>query len=113
MTSQEWLDKARRGKLALIQLIQDFHPALPHTVELPMTITAPRAEEMRQRIVKHMAKDYDPVALFNKALDASDVSTVTSVLNRAWFGVPESLDCWSMTGFKEAVDLLDEPPEDV
>jgi len=45
-------------------------------------------------------------------LDAQDISKAMKLLNDAWFGVPESTDCWQIYGFKEAVDLLDDPPEE-
>ena len=34
-----------------------------------------------------------------------------SLLNSAWFGVPESTQCWKLEGFKEAIDLLEDPPD--
>lgn len=32
-------------------------------------------------------------------------------MSETWFGVPESTLCWQIQGFKEACDLLDDPPE--
>lgn len=59
----------------------------------------------------------------NKALESrEDLSSLVSTYHPsrhstnpifdAWFGVPESTSCWSIPGFGQAVDLLDDPPED-
>jgi hypothetical protein len=76
-------------------------------------ITAPAAEraceEVRQRIKDQ--NDSDPLERFDTALEAGDWRTVYSLLDQAWFGVPETTSCWRIDGFTQAVDLMDDPPD--
>jgi hypothetical protein len=80
-----------------------------------LEITAPNAEVARQTVVKHMLMNGecqgDPVKRLEVALAVGNIGEINSILNRAWFGVPESTSCWNIRGFKEAVDLMDDPPE--
>lgn len=83
-------------------------------VDVPsMPITAPNAE-MACREIRHdiRAKEpSDPLSRWDKALSDGDVGEIMSLLDGAWFGVPESTDCWNIPGFAVAVNLLDDPPE--
>ncbi len=83
---------------------------------MPVAITAPMAEVacsvVRDRIREEKV-DMDPVAAFDVALTDGNVDATVELLNGAWFGVPESTSCWRLTGFKEAVGLLDDPPDDL
>jgi len=121
MTREDWLARFNQHKEVLTSFVAGWHPrsilyGKQENVELP--ITAPNAEiaceEARSQI--------GPVDVFkkwSKAVQEQDADTLSQMLSSAWFGVPESTSCWQITGFKEAVDLLDdpieydEPPEDM
>ena len=88
-----------------------------------MTITAPNAEQaahaVRRAIANEEADKPSPLERFDKALQDKNIGEINSLLNEinsllnsAWSGVPESTSCWRIPGFKEAVDLMDDLPEE-
>ena len=108
MTSTEWLDKARLYAPQLRELLKDFHPSQPRKAIGP--ITAPQAEdacEIVRRSIAAKKPNINPVVEFNKALAASDIAAVNSLLNEAWFGLPETTACWRVPGFNEAIELME------
>ena len=132
MTSSEWMTKVRDNEQDLLNLIRDWHPVSRITnhrgtefvavdgdlIEInkpAMTITAPNVERVcanvRKHIIKNEAGKADPTDRFKEAMANSDVSSIMSLLSSAWFGVPESTDCWQIPGFSTACDLMDDPPE--
>jgi len=115
MTKAEWLAKVEEKQELLKSLIANYHPRLPHKPRHELEITAPNAEMARQTVVKEMLLSGecqgDPVKRFEVALATEDIGELMSILNRTWFGVPESTSCWNISGFSEAVDLMDDPPE--
>ena len=115
MTTTEWLAKANEHSDSLRSLISNYHPRLPNRPRHALKITAPGPEAVRQEIVKQMLLDgecqSDPVKRFDVALATGYVGELLSILDRAWFGVPESTSCWNIRGFSTAVDLLDDPPD--
>lgn len=80
-------------------------------------ITAAGAEfacaQIRKKLTQEQAGELDPVVRFDAALTAGDFAVLNKLLSDAWFGVPESTSCWQIRGFAAAVDLMDDPPEDV
>lgn len=118
MNKQDWLEQARQHNSELRSLIIHFHPSYPGQSEAvkEMKITAPNVEGARLHVVDHILANDDlptnPVQEFDAGLAKGDVGTVYSILNKTWFGVPESTDCWGLKGFAEAVDLLEDPPEE-
>ena len=64
---------------------------------------------MRNQIRKESPDD--PLVAWDKAVASGDIGQIMSLLNSAWFGVPEATECWNIPGFKIAVDLLDDPPD--
>jgi hypothetical protein len=113
MLPEAWLEKVEHHQEALRGLISLYHPSSKQRDPEPMTITAPAAEEACERIRKAIRRDdpQPPVLKFDIALRTKDHATLMRLLNEAWFGVPESRNCWGIYGFSEAVDLLDDPPE--
>lgn len=114
MTTAQWLARAREHGEVLTDLVRTWHPLRRPDYIGDVTISAQAAEQgcaiVRREVV---AKgEGDPVKRFVLALASGDVSAVSTLLSEAWFGVPESRDCWGIRGFSEAVDLLDDPPED-
>lgn len=114
MTEAQWIKTANRHKLVLRQLIENYHPN-SHFFNTGGIgpITAAGAEAARQNIVKQIQEligSEAPLAKFDLALKKKDFSTLYTLLNDAWMGVPESRNCWSIVGFKEAVALLEDPP---
>jgi len=113
MTRSRWLERVSEHKEALRQLIADYHPSSNKKAP-PMVITAPSAEAACETIRTEIrAKESgDPVEWWDKAVVDGDVSTLNNLLNGAWFGVPESTECWDIPGFAVACALMDDlPPE--
>jgi hypothetical protein len=101
----EWLSYAERH----------YHPSSKgYGRQWGMKITAPLAEAACQTIRGSIQRkeQADPVERFAQALEDKDVAKINSLLNSAWFGVPESTDSWGIEGFREAVELLEDLPEE-
>lgn len=118
MTEREWMEQAAQNRDVLRELIAVYHPSshARNPQFWKVQITAPNAEHalnapggIRDQIRAEVPED--PAQLFDTALSAGDFDTTYSLLNGAWFGVPESTSCWMIRGFKEAVELLEDPPE--
>lgn len=112
MTTTEWLAQASRDEDRLVQLLRAYHPAARgEKRELPITagLTEAYVQTVRRSIAE---KGGDPVAQFREGLLQGKVGRLMNLLNGAWFGVPESTDCWAVPGFREAVALLEDPPDD-
>ena len=95
--------------------MRNYHPGVMKAEQLSdFEITAPGAEAasvvIRERIAAE-TKGRDILAEFDRAVEREDIQALYSILNSAWFGVPESTSCWQIPGFKVAVSLLDDPPE--
>lgn len=121
MTKQEWLAEVQGSKADLLSLVEVYHPA-SHRVdarksERGVLITAPSVEVACRSIRENIAHEEidlaQPQDRFLAALKQENWKTIYSLLDSAWFGVPESTECWQIKGFAKAVDLLDDPPEDV
>lgn len=135
MTKQEWLEKVNENKDVLRQLVANWHPSARRPVaiqreavvltdgsavavdvaEAHMPITAPAAEQACQQVRTMLRRDEpgDPLERWDKAVGDGDVGELNTLLSGAWFGVPESTSCWSIAGFAEAVDLMDDLPEEM
>lgn len=127
MTTKEWIEQARENAIPLRELLQGYHPRSNYRpkglmievagedveVELRHPITAPNAERACEAVREEIRKKEgdDPLVEFDSALATEDIGKLTCLLNEAWFGVPESTSCWRIPGFHEAVELLDDPPE--
>ena len=112
MTQVEWLEKARSNQDVLRSLVAEYHPSAG-AARHEMEITAPNAELACERARASIAKrePQDPVQRLNVALAIGNIGEIIHVLDCAWFGVPESTSCWQINGFKEAVALLEDAPE--
>lgn len=116
MTSNKWIEKARANAAALRNLIASYHPAAtPIVRSTKLPITAPNAEMACDRVRKQIqaTAPSNPIHRFDVAMDAGDIPSLLLLLDEAWFGVPESTACWGITGFREAVELMEDPPEDL
>ena len=120
MTSQEWLEIATDNAPQLRKLLEEYHPISQGMItraDLPyMPITAPAAEQVCREIreqIKSTHPTLNPVEAFNAALAEGNVPVIITLLNQAWFGVPESTDCWKIPGFSAAVGLMDDTPDDL
>lgn len=109
----EWLQKVHDHEPALRQLVASYHPsARQYRRAHNVAITAPNAEQACENVRQLIQKEHpeDPVTRWDRAVADGDVGTIMSLLDGAWFGVPESTSCWQIPGFDVAVDLLDDPP---
>lgn len=118
MIPNEWMRTVKENQDRLLRLIHDYHPASAayRHATAPMPITAPGAEQacetVRQEIrQEEIDRSESPETRFLKAILSHDIHAVYSLLSAAWFGVPESTECWRIPGFGVAVDLLDDPPD--
>lgn len=123
MNHIEYITKCKEHADKLRSLLGNYHPrsaqyAKTYSAPAPLPITAPGAEAacrvVRAKIRKEEPNKPHPIALFNIALEVGNLEAaleINSLLNSAWFGVPESTSCWSIPGFREAVALMEDPPE--
>ena len=132
MNTVEWIDRARSQADILRDFIAHYHPnagnGRSYKGQPSLPITAPNVERIRSGYDAHTGKQHDesrsivaqiqaetpadPITQLDVALAAGDVGKIYSLLDSAWFGVPESTGCWNIRGFAEAVDLMDDPPDD-
>lgn len=113
MTKSRWLGIVNDHASELRELVANYHPSAtaPRRKRMPITTTAPEAAcEMIREQIKAEAPT-DPLARWDKAISEQNISEINSLLNDAWFGVPESTECWSIPGFGIACDLMDDLPE--
>jgi hypothetical protein len=119
MNKQEWLALAAHNRDQLKSLLSTYHPInrLPFRRQ-EHNITASAAESACEAIRVDINKRYvadprprDPLGELDRAIDSGDIGVIQNLLNEAWFGVPESTDCWRIPGFTEAVELLEDPPD--
>ena len=113
MTRSRWLQRVADNAEALRSLIANYHPSAGKRAP-KMPITAHNAEVACENVRQKIATEQptDPVKRWDVAVANGDISTLDSLLNDAWFGVPESTQCWEIPGFSVAVDLMDDPPEE-
>lgn len=110
MEKQEWLAKVKENRVVLKSLIEWYHPRSDAYSPAHLPITAKAAEAACQNARSAIAVKEGrphPLVAFDNALNTGDTSTIYSLLNETWFGVPESTSCWSIPGFSEAVDLIE------
>lgn len=120
MTKQEWLDKVKKNSDILCDFVGAYHPinTRPRSSNegISADITAPEAERACEMVRNQIRKEsvfVRPEVQFNVALQNEDTDTLSSLISQTWFGVPESTNCWSIPGFSIAVDLLDDPIEEI
>lgn len=121
MNNHEWIEYAKENETVLTKLIKDWHPACAtlgqrhmQRINRRMPITAQNAQSACDKVCEVIREEHTgahPVEQFKDALEKKDISKIYTLLNSAWFGVPESTTCWDIRGFAEAVKLLEEVPE--
>jgi len=117
MTKQEWLDKLKQKQDVIKAYVVKWHPASAEQgVGRDLPITAPNAESARRECVEQVKQEdvHKPEVAqrWDAALEAGDTDELANLMDAAWFGVPESIECWDVAGFKESVELLGDPPEE-
>lgn len=115
MTKQEWLQRAKTDQDKLKKLIGNYHPLTRRLSESSIPITAPNAERACAQIRADIKRNSegDPLTKFDEALTIGNWKVINNILNETWFGVPESTLAWQLEGFREAIILLEEPPDDI
>ena len=115
MKKDEWLEQCRQNGSVLLEVVGNYHPYRgnrPHPIGLITAKSAQYAcDTICAAIINEESSSLDPSARFGVALERGDVEALSVMLSSTWFGVPESTSCWGVTGFKELVNLLDDPPE--
>jgi hypothetical protein len=114
MTVDKWMSKVKKEQNLLFNIISEYHPY--YNQKHDMKITAPNAENACSVVREMIAKSYslsasDPQEKFQRALNIDDWKEIYRILDEVWYYVPESTDCWSIPGYKELVNLIDDPPE--
>ena len=117
MTKEQWIEIVRNNEEILRNFITRYHPInlRPRKDnDVMVNITAPQAERACEVVRESIRKESfeRPDVVFNIALQKEDCSAIADLISAAWFGVPESTSCWQIEGFKEAVDLMDDPVEE-
>jgi hypothetical protein len=115
MNKQEWLAYAKSNEGRLKHIIARYHPLSSPTYKGDMPITAPNAERACSQVREDIRRNSegDPLVKFDEALKNREWRTINVILNEVWFGVPESTLAWQIEGFKELIELIEEPPDDV
>lgn len=112
MTPEKWLEQFKTNQEKLTNFVSHWCPGARdygcENVDLP--ITAPVPESARKSLMKGLQTP-NLKNRWEMAIEANDISILYTFLNRAWMGVPESTSCWRLEGFREAVALLEDPPE--
>ena len=113
MTKEKWMKQFLANRETLVDFVLNWHPnsVLKGREKVDLPITAPNAEASRLQIEGEGA-DPRPAATMARAIMADDVFTLNNLLNDAYFAVPESIECWNVRGFSQAVALMEDPPED-
>jgi hypothetical protein len=114
--TKEWLVKVKENQDVLRELIRSYHPATQFSWNSSkLNITALGAEaacDTMREVIRDKSKYLNkPDIMFDVAIKSNDYKTIRDLLGETWIGVPESTSCWGIKGFSEAVDLLDDPPE--
>lgn len=118
MNAAQWMEKARTQTDKLAAFVEAWHPVKNPSGMSKKTqrITAPQAEAANEVVRRMIAKEEDglttPGRAFRVALAGSDYARAYTLLNAAWFGVPETASCWDIDGFSEAVALLEDPADE-
>lgn len=115
MNESEWFEKAIANRFKLYSFLSVYHPSNRQPGRRPEDfITAPNVENACTQVRKQIRDEFegDPTELFKVALLKKDLGVCLTLLNQAWFGVPESTTCWQIEGFKEAVDLMEDTPDE-
>ena len=117
MTTKEWLTEASGSKDKVKSIISKYHPIYRQANRRQNDhITASNAEAactmIRKEIQDSTPEDFNPTERYQYAIDTHDISLALKILNETWFGVPESTNCWNILGFRELVNLCDDPPEE-
>ena len=112
MTNSRWLQIVADNAEQLRQLVGSYHPSA-RWPKAEMLITAPNAEIACENIRLEIAKKEpaNPLERWDKAIASNNIDEINSLLSAAWFGVPESTECWQIPGFGIACDLMDDLPE--
>ena len=107
-TIEEWWNMVEDYREALLEIIKCFHPY--YNNKHSYQITAPTAEIACEYIrdeIRNKVCEGEPTELFDKYCKEKNPK-MSSLLNDAWFGMPESLEVRSYPGFGVLCDLCSE-----
>lgn len=113
MTINEWMTEVKANQGLLREFISNYHPGMDTYRRKSMNITAPNAERACQVVRSEIKRSTisNPLVDFDNAVKENNWGKINSLLNSAWFGVPESTSCWQIKGFSEAVALMEDIPD--
>lgn len=118
MNSAEFIIKATQHSDKLCDLIRNWHPrSSDFVLHAAEDSTAPGPQEACNILCRSIQKEapagaLPPVEAFRAALEAKDAVQAYTILAETWIGVPEVTSFREFTGAQEALDLLDDPPDD-
>lgn len=115
--TQDALEYIRQNRDILRGLIRQYHPASKKRDQNRLlNLTAPSAEIacaiVRDAIKDEQRTELAPDLRFDAAIEDGNYGKLYALLQDAWYGVPESTECWSIKGFAETVDILEQPVHD-
>jgi len=116
MNESEWLESCKSNRSSILSCIGQYHPA-SHRFQPASVDTA--TAELAQKACNHISEEIrseagvePPSVAFAAALESGDIGTLSQLMNQTWFGVPENTNCWSIPGFSEMVELIEDLPEE-
>jgi len=110
MNKSEWTEIIDKHWDDLKSLVMDYHPRANYNPQ-EMPITAEGAEMACEVVRRQIASEGSPVTedLLENLKSQGNADELMSLFGSAWFGVPESTSCWSIPGFREMCNLLEDP----
>ncbi len=108
-TAEEWWLLFDCHKVQMRNLVAKYHPTGAKSSP-EVHISAPGAEHACEIIREQIARESsgDPAAEFDQAVKDRDPVKLVSMLNGAWFGMPECMGVRSEGGFHALCDLCSE-----
>lgn len=115
MTKDEWIDAVLERKADYAEIVSNYHPGAGDRVRTGH-ITAVAAEEACAAISNKIRSEnpgLDPASAFQDALSSRNAEQIYSLMNSAWFGIPEDRELVRrIQGFDAMCDLLSDPWDD-
>jgi hypothetical protein len=107
-TKDEWWQYFNWKREELREIVHHYHPGYERRHNYPISAAAAEAvcEMVRKKIKEETTAD--PVAEFDKAVEEKDAMKLVVLMNAAWFGLPESWESRTISGFGVLCDLCSE-----
>jgi hypothetical protein len=107
MTTSDWWSIFDEHRDVIRTLVAKYHPTSGRKHNMPISAAGAEAacEAARNRILKDST--VPGIVRFDAAVQSRNVEVLISLLNDAWFGMPESMSVRSEAGFHQLCDLCE------